>query len=731
MSPNVHKRGETMTELEIYKQQIFNFLKSMTIKSKFLADSINNNLLAAGISVDLSDPYTWKYYLNVSGEYHHTDTFMYIYSVDTQERIFFSKETLKDHPKTVAAYKAGSELYETLLLQYPTQVDLIKSIVYPCDVSAAIAASDLTVLSYGNTFLETDEQPFILSEIDKFLDFFALRWYAPWLWYEQYSFPAQWASLWQLLYLVIYTARVKAIKTSYVHSYHIWEYLTSNGLNDYRDILNRRQAMFLYRNLDYLYANQGKKSNLILLVNKLLKEIHVGMVGKVIYQKTDDNPELRWIPEIISEPIPTDFADILQATTTESVTDITYKLYKAGFEKDQSTLHIDTVEKEVGATPFNTLPTKILEIYPVIVDRKYADMLANFTMDLLVKLVNDNRYQVKSNFKDTISGLSIDLSPKEILALYYYCSFRERGDTPISPPTMYTPKGSYKFAPTPFPKVTQLYGKKYTTNAYIDVSLFNKSYYPPSVLVNTKEFDALLLDQFNSFVSQVNYSRAIHDHTTMQILHKNLPNVMDMTSYGLLLIPYANYDAWFETKGLNPLISKYNQIGANTNKAYGELADSLIELLVNPSSEVFLTYGNVVQTEEFYKKLKNLFIQLCSYDVLFLDTPRGEEHWVPFSKFTLDRQSEDLSHQVFIPTKLPYTTSAEGENFTVFDLAEVDMTTHNTLDVFEAWKIRRKHELSFRGSKDFTYSVSNGIEINNTSTESTISIPVGLTYSIM
>ena len=127
--------------LQVYESQVIQFLQSATIIFSPMAAQMNNILISSGYTVT-EDQTTWKYYLNVSGQYHPADTPMYIQSLDTQQSVMFTTELLASSPVTAAAYTIGSSYYNNLCRIYPNQIDLIKSILYPVDINAAIAAPE-------------------------------------------------------------------------------------------------------------------------------------------------------------------------------------------------------------------------------------------------------------------------------------------------------------------------------------------------------------------------------------------------------------------------------------------------------------------------------------------------------------------------------------------------------------------------------------------------------------
>jgi len=245
---------------------------------------IRNKELVYAYDIDEDDKTTWCYYLHLSGQYHASDTMMTVVSIDTNETIDFTIANLTNHPKTKLAYRPGTKYYKTLLKRYPTQLDLIRSIVYPVDINTAIAADDFTLLSCDSSYLEDTERYDLVEYLKSYLLKNSTRWYIEQYNYEELYPIAFWAILWYNIPLALFSKRWSNIHTSNVHSFHVWEYLTSNGLSNYKNILTTKQALFLYRNLTYIYKNRGKDSTLLILAENILKPLKVAIFGKKIYQ---------------------------------------------------------------------------------------------------------------------------------------------------------------------------------------------------------------------------------------------------------------------------------------------------------------------------------------------------------------------------------------------------------------------------------------------------------------
>jgi hypothetical protein len=110
---------------ETYRQETLELARTLTIKFDIQNTLVNGRLTDLGQEISETDKKTWKYYLNLNGQYHRNDRMMTVMSSDTQEEITFDKETLVSHPRTRLEYAKGGIYYNQLLERYPTQVILI------------------------------------------------------------------------------------------------------------------------------------------------------------------------------------------------------------------------------------------------------------------------------------------------------------------------------------------------------------------------------------------------------------------------------------------------------------------------------------------------------------------------------------------------------------------------------------------------------------------------------
>ncbi len=677
-----------------YRKQIQDFLNSCTIHYKPFQVLVDNTVISKGYSVDPTRPLDSKYYVNMAGNYHESDTIMTILSLDTQQVIEFNKTNLASHRRTAKVYKVGTPEYEALCERYPEQVDLIKNIVYPVtNIEAAYKTNNFELLAWGDGFLEKDESAFIIREVRNFLKYFEARWFFKFMSYEKYWYVTTWSVMWGLLFAAIESFRIKAMRTTDVHSFHVWEYLKSFGLEDYSDILTRRQSMYLYRNIRYLLANQGKQETLILLVNNLLDEIGVTLNGRTIYQHTEvPLDEYRTIPDFTSEPVPTRYADIALVNPPQSTDDIIRKVYEIDLDYFPTTEYVDETERAVAKTDQNVLQTKFLEIRPLPVDRKYAGMLHNFIIDTLMSMVKHSKYAPKIEFVDTFSGVKLKMTVQQSLLLMYWASNRSVRELPIQTPRKYSPRASYRhdFNKATFPKTFTYHEHTYPLRSIVNLPVFLDNIdYPQYTLVYPEDLSNTIARLFQSLVAQIVEMRKTSDNITLQGQWWVFNHTTENQPYTISVTTHERYIDWIDdpqNDKIKELITYYESRSEELQRTYyGKLATTIIEQLV-PKTQSLLPFLQDVTTDEFYARLKKLFVQLTSYNVLFLDTERI------------------IERRLFLPKTVFELIASKKTDFGLLEIG-VDFTgsfravTENALDVGNDFKLGRfnaKHHHIFK-----------------------------------
>ena len=399
------------------------------------------------------------------------DELITINSIDSNEVIPFNSTMIgsKKHQKTASVYRMPSTYYSKLCSTYPLMTDVIKAIVYPVpSLEACVNAENYSLISCDLEQLKENERTSMYVCLLDTLSMIKRRWDVPDFTYEDlYALSIQ-AKIWDVLLLALMKQRIVNIRTSAAHEYHIWEYLKSKGLEDYRDVLSLKQALFLYKNFPYLLRNRGSDFNLILLAHKLLSDWNIEISGKNILQTKGENDTFsetcKTSPVVDSivvgetvldklKSIDTNDADYLNKTmksydelhafdyrkslfqelnsgTIETLTSLYGKEQSAGLEYQNEFMFDKSTTAQTKLftnTPHTAFVTKLLEITKITVSTLFKQIYARFmTESLLYRAAMGDTDYIISFIPDGMS-YSIDIPVNDAIGLVWYCALKETG----------------------------------------------------------------------------------------------------------------------------------------------------------------------------------------------------------------------------------------------------------------------------------------------------------------
>lgn len=279
--------------LSQYLEQNATFAKTVVVKLAEAAELINEGVVASyGTgAVNKYDPTSWKYYMNLSGEYHPTDTIMSVVSIDTLEEIDFTVDNLKIHTATAEAHQFGTRLYESLLYRYPKQEMLINGILSPVDMATAIAAENGTIIGFQPNLVESNEVT-LIRDLEIYIKNVMHRWFnAQFAMSDAYYVTDFFTQLKLYVYPELINLRQRRCKTSEAHSFHVRMYLASHGgLDRYLPYMTLKQALWFYRNIRYILRNSGKVEQFAKLIENLLTSRGIP-IGKYSIRQLDSYKE--------------------------------------------------------------------------------------------------------------------------------------------------------------------------------------------------------------------------------------------------------------------------------------------------------------------------------------------------------------------------------------------------------------------------------------------------------
>jgi hypothetical protein len=268
-------------------------VSSLIVKTSYTADAFNEILSVNGenISVFKTD---WKYYLNLAGlpyigehSYNSDPTNMEIYSIDTDETISFDVITMVQHPETLAELRRLDTSYKNLLVKYPDQEILIRGIINPIPIDISVNANEYQILHYSPEYVDYNETN-LIPLLQEYIYRFTTRWDNVDFRLSDALYPASFIGiLFSTLPTEIINIRLANCKTPYVHHWHVWNYLSGYfNLEIHRDVLPYEQALFLYRNIDYIIANSGTSKILDFLNEGFAKPFNLDLFSFSVRKKS-------------------------------------------------------------------------------------------------------------------------------------------------------------------------------------------------------------------------------------------------------------------------------------------------------------------------------------------------------------------------------------------------------------------------------------------------------------
>lgn len=314
---------------DLYLKKVMLLADTMVVKHNYLAKIINDAVTRGGaFLVDSHNPESWKYYMNLAGEYHQYDKAQLLKLSDGAHEhmrikiagdfepieVDFTRDLISGpnaDPAIANEYKYGTSHYKALVSRYPDFEELILGILNPTPKNISIPAKDGEILLFGEYsktrselnpkvyhFKRAEESIFSKSELVEkqeddlipSLQSFCYGYLSRWLNHDYVRkgiddlyFHTAWGVMFSGVVTTIINSRLAAVKTNNAHSYHIRELLNSHGyLGRHIDSLAIEQSLWLYRNVEYLDANMGTQKTFELLIDNIFTPSDIPLRGYVL-----------------------------------------------------------------------------------------------------------------------------------------------------------------------------------------------------------------------------------------------------------------------------------------------------------------------------------------------------------------------------------------------------------------------------------------------------------------
>lgn len=714
-----------MYELRLYIRELLTFLSTVTIKDNFMANHMRNVWLtdkylhtsltelhpyyrqlrgeliltdvtpleeAYGIYrtqlshaayerkrqpiLQLLERFKLKLTTTVNGQeisnrliYRHSNPLMVVKSYDTQEYVPVCRELFlaPDQYRTAEIYKIPNQGYRDLAQQYPENAAVLRAMSSPPTQTAQELAAlpDLSLISADFEQLEEAERSSMYEALVKTLKLCQQRWHVSEYRYED-MYAVSWQGiLWGLLFQALLTQRIDNIRTHQVHSFHLWEYLRSHGLGDYREALTSEQQRFLYRNLTYLLRHKGTAEAMDLLDYGLLYDGKLSLHNYLLQQQLTEDPELGTasLVEDGRAPVTTDrvrsgaqlYRELALAakppyyqTVTKlaqhagdhevdhyteasigqpkELTDVFQREQSAGLEYQDQGRYQESITRQhqqFSATPHTRLRTKLLDFTAQHTMTRQLQLQLLFLMESTYYRCSLNHCQfgVTIQFPGCVSQVS--LSSQHALALILYGL--ERLYRPASDPQTtidqvyvrlpYVP--SFAQLPRLFQSANQPYSLagRLTSTGYHS---WPNQQADATVFRSAKEFSQTLQTQWEHFW-EIYRELTMFESGKLRDAWQTIRQVANYEGWVSLslLSPYHNYQELIDDDDSLRIFMDSVAGTSNQTKLWISFITALLRALF--PGQKFIDYLSGLTLSLRQQLLKQLFQSLVSYNLAFIE----------------------------------------------------------------------------------------------------------------
>lgn len=638
-------------QYDVYISDVISLAQSMVIKSELQAQAINAYLTqlynASGnliYSVNDADPTTWKYYLNISGQYHPADTMMQVISQDSLQTIDFTVENLQTNTATAAAYAVGGRYYNELVAQYPTQSQLIRGIVNPVDMTTAIAATDGTVLWMDPTLVESNEMN-LSMEISRWVKQFFVRWNTPaYSLVDDLYTASMLGVMYCMLPLTILRVRMKNCHTYMANSFHIGEYLEGQGgLNKYVSSMTKPQMLWLYRNVRYIQRNAGKQTTFQWLIQNILTARNLPLSSWDMRHNTQSLQQ-----DLVATPTftRTSLNNLLSegGADTRDVSAMLQVELPMARDNSAGINTVGLVTEELELSLDDNLDTKVLESSVLDLTDATVYRFSDCLLNHWIYFAATGRYIAYISVEDPRTGDFYNFTAKDAFIVYMYVLAGSIGLPLTEIPTIY----AQKVRQIPTPPASEI--QPYLTNA-VTANDIAAAYQNQPVIARSY----ISIDAFNAAVTAIHqgelwqYALFSTQGDMWTRAELEFATLYQWTNYLCDFGIGENYAAWFSSRNLD--------IPSLTPAQMGEMATAIVATATGINSTATESLANIQAA------MLGIMKQLSSYSVQYIasinTTPLIEMAYPTIRQSTpaVDGEEEEL---VIMPQATILDSSGAG-----------------------------------------------------------------------
>uniref|UniRef100_A0AAU8KXI9 Virion structural protein n=1 Tax=Pantoea phage Survivor TaxID=3232176 RepID=A0AAU8KXI9_9CAUD len=416
-------------EFKAYILNTIAFARTIVIKCESLA-TMDNRLMEQHYGIPIpADKAQWRYYLNLNGQYHETDEMMYVQSLDNGDNIEFTKANLDLHLATKRAYREGSYHYSRLVEKYPGQSNLINGIINPIPQSESIPAKDYSILRYNTDYVKWNEYQLIPALQQHIFYMVEGSFKTEYLYTDNLMMSALLANLHGSLISAILSIRKEADGTRYAHDFYIWSRLQSLGLSSvYKSVLDRKQTMWLYRNLKSVLRKLGRRVSFDEVLDIILTHRKIPISRYQVIQTTEGMVDtLKPAPRMFSQPVNL-ISEFGMDTKVWTVPEVIKKEIPLALDNvDEEPWGISDTQYAITYGLHGAAPSKVLESTMTDTTDRNPDRIMKVLHNEWIYLTFKKIYNINIDVSDVRTGKHFRLRMDQAVTLWHYLIDRARG----------------------------------------------------------------------------------------------------------------------------------------------------------------------------------------------------------------------------------------------------------------------------------------------------------------
>ncbi|BAW19062.1 putative virion structural protein [Ralstonia phage RP12] len=674
---------------QIYVNDIFDLASSIVLKCEDAAKSINQWVLTyTNASYDELDPSTWKYYLNITGQYFASDEVMSITSLDSLEEIIFSKENLEFHRATKKAYAFGTTYYKELVEKYPDQENLIRGILYPADMATAIAAYDGQILAYPASLVE-DNEPSLIPALQDWINGFYRRWNN--IQYQNTDnlyLTGMLAVLYASLPGAIENIRASMTFTHEVHSYHVQQYLASHSkLDKYLPYMSRSQAMFFYHNLAFIENNNGRQEIFDELLQRTFTERRLPMGHFSLLHSSELMPTESLLPLVVFEKKPLntsaniDNKDHYSLNEVLDIEDLINPINHDYRDDEQP-----KIEETATYTLLPHVPTKLLQSTVVDYTDSEKYRMADIVLQHWLWLAYKGYYQAYINFTIPSTGVRLSLSPIDAFAFYAYAFMKGLGFEIDNLPTVYANR-VMRIPLASLDSMRQVCQPKFVPDGWLAAA---RATMPPvTPMISVESFRRHCVNLFNAANEQYGLTALEEGMTARGQKEAAVARLWGDEKFTIGDHPNQNYAEWFASR--NIVIKDLN------NTQLLEVANIILAEATGANLNATITLKDI------QRAMAGILTDLSSYSIqIGLNINTGPVLNAGFTQVRLDDLDLNTSQRIYMDTPFvePSDISTQGFAERLLDINKFPVMYVNRRDTSRSMPVNLPNAEFGRARKD-------------------------------